>query len=69
MIDKHKDYIENAFVIVDSQGVQNPNHFMKFGKNKWRILSVFENGGIEVLLLGWEKNKDGWGRFQIEKIQ
>ncbi len=64
MINKYKQYIENVFVIVDSD-VHNSNHFIKVSKQQWRILEHFSNGGIEICLLGWSGNKVGWKEVEV----
>ena len=65
MIDHYKQKIRNVFVLINAEQTYNRNHFLRVSKEEWRIMGSFDNGGIEVNLVGWAKNKDGWGDIQL----
>ena len=64
MVAENSAKIRNVFVVVNADGKENRSHFLRLATEEWRIMGSFQNGGIEVNLLAWAKNKDGWGEVQ-----
>lgn len=56
MVSKHREKLSNIFVLVDS-ATRASNHFLQQSQPQWQILDQFQNGGIEICLLGWQSNE------------